>query len=212
MSVAVVSSCYGGVDVLLTPPPQSVHVDRWVMVTDQENVPDGWEVIHQPRPWVHPRFAAKHAKTQPFEYVNTDVAIWLDSGAVITSEHLVEVALETLGQDDIALWRHPERNDVWSEATTSAAMGKYNGQHCREQAEHYRSQGLPDALYATGCIAWKNTIRNYRFGRAWLAEQLRWSLQDQLSFPYVAWRMSVTPNEMPYSLWRNPYVKWRGHA
>lgn len=212
MTVSVISSCYGGVDVLLSPPTQSVEVDRWLMVTDQGNVPDGWEILTQPRPWVTPRFAAKHAKARPFDYVDTDVAIWLDSGAVITSEHLVETCLQALGDADIALWRHPERNNVFDEATTSAAIGKYTGQHCRAQAEHYLDTGLPDALYATGCIVWRRTVRNDRFGQAWLAEMLRWSLQDQLSFPFVAWKLGVTPNEMPHSLWRNPHVKWRGHA
>lgn len=212
MSVAVVSSCYGGVDVLLSPPTQNVSVDRWLMVTDQDNVPDGWEILTQPRPWMHGRLAAKHAKAQPFDYVDTDVVIWLDSGAVIQSPDLVGVALETLEDADVALWRHPERHDIRSESTTSATMGKYNGQHCREQADHYSAQGLPDALYATGCIVWRNNETTRRFGQMWLTEMLRWSLQDQLSFPYVAWKLGVEPNEMPYSLWRNPYVKWRGHA
>lgn len=212
MTVSVVSSCYGGVDVLLSPPTQSVDVDRWLMVTDQDNVPDGWEVLTQPRPWVHARFAAKHAKAQPFDYVDTEYAIWLDSGARITSEHLVEMALEALGDADVALWRHPERHNVVDESTTSAAMGKYHGQHCQAQAQHYAAQGLPAALYATGCIVWRNTTTTRDLGRLWLAEMLRWSLQDQLSFPYVAWRLGVEPNLLPGNLWRNPHIRWRGHA
>lgn len=212
MTVAVVSSCYGGVDALLTPPEQSVNVDRWVMVTDQDKVPDGWDTVHQPRPWVHARFAAKHAKAQPFDYVDADVAIWLDSGAVITSEHLIETCLNALGDADMCLWRHPERSTVTDESTTSAAFGKYVGQHCKQQAEHYVRTGfVDDSLYATGCIVWRNTKDNHHFGQAWLAEMLRWSLQDQLSFPYVTWKLGVTPHTMPANLWRNPWIRWRGH-
>lgn len=211
MNVSVVSSCYGGIDALLAPPSQSVDVDRWVMVTDQAAVPDGWEIVRQPRPWVHARFAAKHAKAQPFDYVDSEVAVWLDSGARITSEHLIETCLDALGDADVAVWRHPERHNIVDESTTSAAMGKYDGQHCKAQAEHYAAQGLPPSLYATGCVVWRNTIRNYRFGQAWLSEMLRWSLQDQLSFPYVAWKLGVRPNTMPESLWRNPWIRWRGH-
>jgi hypothetical protein len=212
MSVAVVSSCYGGVDEILSPPTQDIGVDRWLMVTDDDREFDGWETLHQPRPWVHGRFAAKHAKAQPFDYVDTDVAIWLDSGAIVTSEHLVSVAVDTLGDADLALWRHPERDNVIDEAAVSVTMTKYDGQHCRQQAQCYVDQGLPDALYATGCIVWRNNEAARDFGRMWLAEMLRWSLQDQLSFPYVAWKLGVEPNTMPQSLWRNHYVKWRGHS
>ena len=182
------------------------------MVTDQDNVPDGWEQLQQPRPWMHPRLAAKHAKCQPFDYVDADIAIWLDSGAVIKSEHFIEWLLDELGDNDLALWAHPERGNIWDEATTSAAIGKYQGQHPRQQAQHYLDQDLPDALFATGCIVWRRTDQNIALGRSWLAEQVRWSMQDQLSFPYVAWRHGIKPVRLGHNLWRNPHVKWRGHS
>lgn len=211
MKLAVVQSCYGGIDSLLDSPRQSVEPDEWVMVTDGDIHPETHRHVMQPRPWMHPRLAAKHAKMQPFDYVDADVAIWLDTGAVIKSEHLIETGLEVLGDADMALWQHPERGNIHDEATCSAAMGKYDGQHTRQQAAHYIAQGLPPGLWATGFIVWRNSERTRRMGAHWLAECVRWSMQDQLSFPYVAWMHDVDVNAMPQSLWRNSHVTWRGH-
>ncbi len=213
MTVTVISSCYGQFDTILVPPEQTSTVDRWLMVTDDFDggYDAGWDVLVQPRPWVHPRFAAKHAKAQPFDYTDADIAVWLDAGAVIQSRQTIEWLVDELGDHDMAMWLHPERNNVYDEATCSAAIGKYEGQHCRQQAEHYQSQGLPDVLWATGCIVWRNTDANRLLGRMWLSEMLRWSLQDQLSFPYVSWRCGIRPTPLNHKLWRNPYVRWRGH-
>lgn len=211
MSVAVVSSCYGGIDSLKQPPDQSLEPVEWVMVTDSDSAPDKWTYLFQKRDWVSPRFAAKHAKAQPFDYVGTDIAIWLDTGATIKSAEFVADAVASLGDADVAMWPHPERNNIIDEAAVSTTMNKYGGQFPNHQAAHYVNQGLPDALWATGCIVWRNTPKNVAAGRHWLTEMLRWTLQDQLSWPYVAWNHGLRINPLPQSLWGNRYIQWTGH-
>jgi len=210
MSVSVVSSCFGNFDSLKQPPDQILEPE-WVMVTDSDSVPSKWLHVRECRDHVPPRFAAKHAKALPFDYVDTEFAIWLDTGATIKSPSFVQDALYVLGDADVAMWKHPDRNNIRDEAQTSHSMNKYEHQDVRGQAAHYSALGLPDSLWATGCIVWRNTQQNANAGRMWLAEMLRWSVQDQLSWPYVAWRLGLKINPLSSSLWSNPHIQWTGH-
>jgi hypothetical protein len=207
VNVAVVSSCYGGIDQLVSPPPQLVDADEWVMVHDLAVAPQPWRSVREARGWAHPRFAAKHAKCQPFDYTDADVAIWLDSGARISPSFVGE-CVKALGDADVACWPHPHRTTILEEAIESKPIPKYAGMDVFGQVDSY---GEPAGLFATGCIVWRDTETNRHLGAAWLSEQLRWGVQDQLSFPYVLSKFGVTPNPLPGGLYNSGLVTWTGH-
>lgn len=209
MMAAVVSSCYGAIDTIATPPPQVVEPDEWVMVHDHSNVAEPWRAVRESRQhWAHPRFAAKHAKCRPFDYTPAAVAIWLDSGARIISDEFVVACLDALGTADVACWPHPQRDTIEAEAVVSSSIAKYEGMAMLKQVSTY---GAVPNLYATGCIVWRRCAMTEAIGNAWLAEQLRWGLQDQLSFPYVLNKFGVTPNPLPGGLYNSGLVTWTGH-
>lgn len=214
MKLAVISSCYGDFDRLVEPPEQSVDVAEWVMVTDNASrVPAGWRVVEQRRDWCHPRFAAKHAKALPFDYTDADVAIWIDAGARILSPRFAEVMVDALGDwGEVACWVHPERDTAIDEAELCLGIGKYHGMDMVGQVNRYHREDFYDdtALYATGCIVWRREC-SHAAGEMWLAEQLRWGVQDQISFPYVLRCYGVQVRPLPQSLWRNEWVSWTGH-
>jgi hypothetical protein len=209
VTVAVVSSCYGNIDEIAVPPFQSFAPNEWVMVTDESDVPDAWRTVRQPRAWAHPRFAAKHAKCRPFDYTDADVAIWLDSGARITSERFVLECLTALGDGDIACWSHPQRTRMRDEADLCMGIPKYAGMAMTQQVDSYNV--LDDVLYATGCIVWRRSALADRVGSGWIAEQLRWGVQDQVSFPYVLRKFGVTPKPLPGGLYTSGLVQWTAH-
>ena len=33
----------------------------------------------------------------------------------------------------------------------------------------------------------------------WMEENLRWTYQDQISLPYVLWKLGITPAQIPFS-------------
>lgn len=215
MSIAVVTSCYGGYDEIVAPSPQSVECE-WIAVTDGEvAVPPPWVNIVEPRPHMHPRLAAKVAKCRPDLYTSATTTIWLDAAARIgptSVERLAgAVSLGAFGQ-----FVHPDRRKISDEADVSATMDKYQGQPVREQVAHYLKGGHPDdfGLWATGCIV-RNT-GDYRsvhssFGDAWLIEQMRWTYQDQLSHPWLVNMHSLLIVPLPGPLWGNDLVSWSGH-
>lgn len=217
-SVAVLTSIYGDYDLLTDPPEQSLPCE-WVAVVDHPHKADGWRQVVEPRPHMHPRLAAKVAKCLPNEYTDAEVTIWLDGSARILSRDFVAMCLEALGDSKWAQWVHPERDCIYAEAEVSMRMLKYQGQPCREQVEHYRKQGHPDhgGLWATGCIVrcWGEPWcfhDDHLFGERWLAEQMRWSYQDQLSEAYLIRELiPKPPAPLPQSLWRNEWVEFGHH-
>jgi hypothetical protein len=82
----------------------------------------------------------------------------------------------------------------------------------REQTAHYRSEGMPEhfGLWACGTLVWRRTVQAETFGRAWLDENVRWSTRDQVSFPYLRWKMPLDFGTFPLSQ-RNHLLRVRQH-
>lgn len=211
--VAVVTSCYGDYDQLLPPPGQTVECE-WVAVVDRRHADlDGWRQVVEPRDHLHPRMAAKVAKCRPDYYSAASVLIWLDAGALITSPEFVAMCLDALAGSDIAQWVHPDRVDIYDEAIVSATMAKYRGQPVVEQAEHYIATARyfrHSGLWATGCMAYTRWACQ-ETGAPWLAQQNRWTYQDQISWPVVVRDQNVRVTRFPQSLWTNDWVRFRSH-
>lgn len=213
-SVAVVSSVYGGYDQPAAPAAQDTPVD-YVLVSDVHHDCHPWKTIVEPRPQVHPRLAAKVAKCRPDLYSDADVLIWMDASARITSPDWVSWVVDRLGGGALAQHPHPWWGTLTEEANVAAGMGKYSGLPIREQAAHYLSEGHEDGwgLWASGVIAYRREGWPLRqFGDAWLAEQLRWTYEDQISEAPVLARLGVRPVDLPGGIFGNARFDIRPHA
>lgn len=202
-SVAVVSSLYGNIDQPMSPAWQDLPAD-WILVSDRQHDCWPWKVCVEPRPQLHPRLAAKVAKCRPDRYSNADVLIWLDASIKPLGADFLNWCLTGLGSGDLAQIPHPNRQALTPEAALSATLEKYAGLPVREQVNHYLLDGFIDiGLWATGLIVYRNGPWLQRFGDAWLAEQVRWTYQDQLSEPYVLWQQGIRPVDLPGGLLEN---------
>lgn len=227
--VAVVSSLYGGYDVPPEQTPQDLEAS-WTMVTDDPSLydPDGlWSVCVEPRPGVHPRLAAKVAKCAPWAYADADVYVWVDASCRLLRPDSLRWAVHQGARavDGIAQFRHPWRDCVYAEAEECLAIGvrKYLGLPLERQAAWYRERGHPEGwgLWATGLIVYTPGGGRGRalqeFGARWLAEQLRWTYQDQVSQPVLLRDMDLRPLELQMPggstapLHGSGYVEWRNH-
>lgn len=215
--ITVVSSCYGDYDDLRDPPPMD-GVD-WVMVTDRhhpELSDGGWLQRVEPRPHLHPRMAAKYAKLFPWEYApQGNVIMWADASVQFTGRHLQGLA-DLIGPVSKAfMWTHPWRDDFTAEAWASHEMPKYQDQNVLNQVAYYATQAMPAdwGLWATGFAVYPNwSARIDTINRAWMAEMVRWTYQDQLSLPYVTWRLGGRPEPIPVG-WHldNPWLTFLNH-
>jgi hypothetical protein len=211
VTIALVTSIYGNYDHLTDPPEQEGVIDYVAVVDEVKAGPSLWRQIVEPRPHMHPRLAAKVAKCCPLLYTDADYTVWVDGSARLKHKGVAKWAVDQLGLAHAAQFPHPDRIDIDPEAVVSMGMGKYNGQSCMDQAAYYKKQGLPQnfGLWATGFIA---RPRWAGMDRRWLAEQIRWSYQDQISLPYVYWLTNGPPALLlEGNLWSNPHVYFDAH-
>lgn len=211
MRVALITACYGQYDPVRDL-PESHGFDEAICVTDRADlVGNGW------RPFVewrgeHPRLAAKRPKMLPWLYTDCDAAVWLDASFEITSPKFRPWVERHLERDDFVVWSHPEgRICLWQEAQVCWDFPKYAGQPIKAQAESYLRDGMPQhwGLFAAGTVGWRFTPEAKRLGARWYREQERWTLQDQISLPYLLWESGKRFGVWDANEYENPYVRLR---
>ena len=213
MRVALVSAVYGGYDAPKPLPPDHGFDDA-VLVTDVVDCEaDGWRVVVAPSS-LHPRLAAKRPKMLPWEFVDADASVWIDGAYHVNAGGGLRAAADrNLARHDLVVSEHWEdRDDAYAEAEFCRAWPKYRDWPLAEQTAHYSWAGLPrgSGLWACGTVARQHTPQQMALGAAWLAECHAWTIQDQVSFPYVCWRAGVTPGT-----WDEPIgglLVWSAHA
>lgn len=108
------------------------------------------------------------------------------------------------GVDVVTLYLHWRKNlfdEV--EASLKGAKFKYGGENPEifgpkqlvlEQYQSFLARGYEDVhnVSVTCIVAVRNNERSHMFNNDWFLENLEWSTQDQVSFPFVAWLHNFT--------------------
>ncbi len=225
----IYTACFGDHDQPVDIPDLD-HVADLVCFTDDpslaQKIPH-WRVFLRRSVFKTPRMDAKWFKMSACHlFPDRQWSIYIDSSVRVKDPFLMlQRAAHALGlrrtDPALALFEHPEDplRSLEAEATFSMTMPKYAGEPCIEQVAHYRQAGfLADdpsyRLYAGGCIARCHVRQIDLFEKAWFDECVHWSVQDQLSLPYVLWQLSVTPGIIPGSIYDNEFLMrvWSGSA
>jgi hypothetical protein len=213
--VAVYTAIYGGYDRLWGREPIP-DVDFYCFTDDPSlDAPPPWQIVPSPARFDHPRMSAKWFKMHPhLALPDHRHTIWVDGSIKVRADSFATDMVGFLGDSGIGLLRHPDRKDIFEEAEASMTMTRYQGQPIREQIEHYRAEGYTpeNGLYFCGVIVRDNeddAVR--RLNEAWMAENVRWTYQDQISLPFLLWRLGVTPAVIPLAQRDNPYFRRIGH-
>jgi hypothetical protein len=211
MRIALVTACYGAYDPV-RPLPADHGFDDAVLVTDDRSlVAEGWRV-HLESSEESPRLAAKRPKMMPWLYTDCDAAVWLDASFEIIGVGFRDWTEAHLLQNDFVVWAHPEgRICIRQEADVCWEFPKYKDQPIREQVGSYLRDGFPGfwGLFAAGTVGYRFTDEAKRFGSLWHAENVKWSIQDQISLPYLLWREGKAFGLWGANEYANPYVKVR---
>lgn len=200
--VAIITACFGGYD---KPPKQQAEQDLdvdWIAYTDGDDFPEPWQTVHVSRnEYRTARMDAKRFKCFAPDLVMAERTIWIDANTEIISSGFARGALGCT-HDGIALFAHPQRHCIFSEADASLRLApkKYEHTPIRDQVASYLAEGHPrnGGLWACGTIARERGAQMTRLGMAWWRECVRWTYQDQLSFPVVCRRLGIEPGAFPY--------------
>jgi len=102
---------------------------------------------------------------------------------------------------------------LYEEAAYCQDWPKYAGQPIRQQVQAYRERGMPGqyGLWACGTLLWHHTAKAQAFGERWLSEQHEWSIQDQISLPYLLWSSDIHFEPFHGHQYLNQYLRWHSH-
>ena len=148
-----------------------------------------------------------------------DVVVWLDGSVEITNGSCAE---QCLGMADaghgIVLFEHEFRQQLYAE-TCASNFYRYtstfwNGQRqpfqdVFSQYQEYISQGFVDVgLWITCFVAFDMRRKeSHAFLEEWNAQNLRYTTQDQIGFPFVCWKLGMRPHTLP-----DGFVAGQGHS
>ena len=133
-----------------------------------------------------PVMNAKIYKILAHQFLKCDVSIWLDGNIFLNvpKEQLVE---EFLGSADMAVHRHPERDDVYDECDTAMTIPGDQAPYIFKHKEYLQNINYPrhDGLYNCNVIIRRHSPLVEAFNNAWWAEICLHSNRDQISFPLI---------------------------
>ncbi len=214
MGLAVITAIYGSSD-NLRELPHNHGFDDAVCVTDNPDLSsETWRIVYQPKPELSPRLAAKTPKMIPWIYTQQSSSVWVDGSMQIRDQRFRDFVAEHLHRFDFVVWDHPESRDcLYQEATYCQDWPKYRNENIREQVEHYRRESMPEhfGLFAAGTVGMNHVPAVRRFGEMWLAHQHAWSIQDQISLPFLAWQFSQPVGTWDAHQYHNDLVIWHKH-
>jgi hypothetical protein len=161
-----------------------------------------------------PIMSAKIFKILPHKFFPAGISIWLDGNIFLNVAK--EAAAELLEGNDMAVFRHACRKDVYEEAEAIKHYYPKWSDLVDEQIDIYRKMGVPNTLPLAECpvLIRKHSPLMDAFNEAWWAEICRFSPRDQLSFPITVANfpeLKVKYIENPGGIYTHPFFKRINH-
>ena len=179
-----------------------------------------------PRMDLTPRLRAKYFKMCGHQLYPTATAlIWIDGNMEIKNPKFIEWMVTLMGDADCAFFKHNARNNVQEELdycvdnmSDPYIKARYGNEPMITQVQDYVKQGYnprSGGLVCCGLFIRKTTEKVNQAFDHWFIENVKWSIQDQLSFPYIAWKYNLNvkeiPNDKHQSIFESDYHRLGGH-
>ena len=236
--IAVITSIYGNYDNLKEHNILNKDKVDWYCFTDGNIESNFWKIIKTPYHNNYPdninynnyknfylnikdnetknMMCAKFYKIKSHEIdilKKYDYFIWID-GSIILQKDFINNILSLINNNKLINFKHSQRNNIKDELNISLKLPKYNNQKLKYQYDEYIKQQFPDnvGLYENGIIIRKNDSKINNLFNDWWIEILKYSFQDQISYPYVLWKNNILPdyviNENIYNNKKYSYVDY----
>jgi hypothetical protein len=153
-----------------------------------------------------PRMAAKDIKIRSHKWVSSyELSIWVD-GAFKQVGDLNTLA--QLSDGFFAAVSHPFKACMYAEASACVLQKMDDPNVINRQVKKYFNDGYPkNNGLNMGGILWRvKHKRVSEFNNKWWKEIQEGSIRDQISFPYVAWKMGYYVCSMDFELSRKVLI------
>jgi hypothetical protein len=165
----------------------------YVCFTDNPHLrSDVWNLRLLPSSNLDPRRRARLPKILPHLFLpESDLSIWMD-GNVVPEVDLFQFAKANLKDRAALFFAHGERQCLYEEADKCITLGKDSADLINSQIAKYQREGMPRNFGLAECsilIRRHNDPQLIALMNSWWNELIAWSARDQLSLPYVSWKL-----------------------
>lgn len=193
-------------DKLHNPIYKDKNFDFFCFTDCDDLIADSWKIIKVKREkvvrtsWLgydySPALSAKKYKILPHLYFpNYKYSIWIDGsysikgdirGSIIREEESIKKA------SPLMFYAHPLQECLYEEAKYCIENKKEKPEIIMKQIDCYKRAGMPKNF---GCVRGAVIFREHnnpiviQAMESWWREIMSYSVRDQISFPYVAWKM-----------------------
>jgi hypothetical protein len=157
---------------------------------------------------MHPRLKGKIPKMLEWMNADADYYVWMDEPFDIVSKNFGGILLDALGDKQMALFPHPWNKTIMQETYSIIDelkkgspyhIPRYTGEPMETQMRMYREDPnfIDDKLFAMGFFIFRKDVvenRDYNLFTDWFFHNCLYTLQDQISFPYLLYKHGVTYN------------------
>jgi hypothetical protein len=152
---------------------------------------------------------------------NYDVIVWLDGTIEIIYEKTSEYILNNIFKYKIISWNHEFRSGKLFEEVKASCFDRYTSTFWNNQSQPYQdvnsqyanyvndgyndeffqninSQNINFGVWITCFVAFLNNDTDTKeFLDLWYLQTLKYTTQDQISFPYVSYKTNLIPYTLP---------------
>jgi hypothetical protein len=210
MSIVVYCAIFGGYDYYL--PDLNRNPDaRYILFTDQDVKVDGWEVRTVPSHLGRRKTARYYKLNSCLFFPEAEYTVWHDGWLQLICNPAELIPY--LGDNDIAMEKHRERNCVYQEAEEVIRVKKVlKPEYAREQVNRYHREGFPPnyGLTASYLVVRRNTPDLAVLETMWWNELDQHTMRDQLGFMPSCWRLGMRCSILPHG--QGKFYKSHPHA
>jgi hypothetical protein len=174
---------------------------------------------------LHPRLKGKIPKMLEWMYdSNADYYIWIDAPFEITSHDFIQNTLKAIGDNDMCLCKHSsERSSIKEELecvkygmqiNNTYLTSRYSGEDMDRQVSMYLQDNsfVDNKLFEMGFFIYSKKLvenRNYNLMTDWFFHNSLYSIQDQLSIPYLLHKHNVKYTTFDFNVFSNPDLRYK---
>lgn len=196
MRVAVYTCVTDGYDHICSPAILTPGVDYICFNDGSIDVPKPWQDVKIDRTYLG-KDANRYLKILP--HLNNilqvyDLTIYIDGSVKIVGDltPLIQQIIDAEGQT--CIYEHPHQNCIYKEAYMCAVTGKDWFWRIERQIKYYRNSGYPSGagLFECGVILRRHSEKNVQaLMNAWWGAYQSGIKRDQISLPYLSWRLGT---------------------
>ncbi|MFX1383562.1 MAG: glycosyltransferase domain-containing protein [Promethearchaeota archaeon] len=215
MDIVIYTAVFGNYDILAEPKIINPKV-KYICFSDEKLDCPPWEVIVVKPEFKDLRLENRKYKILAHKFLNNyKYSIYLDANYTILCDLSIYVE-EWLGDNDIAVQKHPSRNCIYEEAKKCIIAKIDSRKKIKKQIKKYKKEGYPPdyGLTDNGLIIRKHTEKIKEFNNAWWDEINNHSIRDQISFKYIAYKLKIDYSVIPIPsqrIGKSNYIKMREH-